>query len=94
MDSKSFREYTATTYDLRGGHEGVGGLNSCVLITGSNNPNITSSYFTRLDPKSLQELAIHMIYKNHAALPWKQLPMKLIQKIMGTSPEEDIDKMM
>ena len=50
-----------------------------------------SSYCIRLEPNSLQELAMKMIYENLAALPWKLLPMKLIQKIMGTSPEEDIE---
>ena len=95
VDLMSLREYTATMDDERELHRGVvGGLNSsCVMIIGGyHRYDCPSSYWMiRLEPKSLQELATKMIYENLAALPWKQLPRKLIQKIMGTSPEEDIE---
>ena len=98
VDSMSFREYKATMDDDRHKHRSVRGLNSCVMLIGGSklyapNTNITSSYGIRLEPKSLQEVAMKMIYENQEALPYKQLPMKLIQKIMGTSAEENTDTM-
>ena len=96
VNSMSFREYTATSDHPRKYYKGVGGLNSCVMIIGGIHSDfsqhVPSSYCIRLEPKSLQELAMKMIYENHAALPWKQLPMKLRKKIMGASPEEDIEE--
>ena len=77
MDSMSFREYTATLDNDRTHHRGVGGLNSrCVMIIGGYHPNLPSSYCIRLEPRSLQELTMKMIYENLATLPWKQLPYK------------------
>ena len=93
VDSMTFRENTATIHENKKQHMGVTGLNSCVMTIGGidkhqDKQNYTSSYFIRLEPKSLQQLATKTIHENHTALPWRQLPMKIIQKIMGTSPEE------
>ena len=41
-----------------------------------------------LEPKTLQQLSIHTIYKYRGHLPWKCLPQKLI-KLMQYGSEDD-----
>ena len=41
------------------------------------------------EPKTLQQMAVKMIYKHRAELPWKTLPLVLIQKLMGTTKFDD-----
>ena len=90
VDSMSFREYTATMDHYRIGHRGVRGLNSCVMISGNFDHPMNSICWIRLEPKSLQKLATTMIFENRKALPWEQLPLKLIKQILGLLPEEQI----
>ena len=74
----------------RFGHSGTTGLHSDVIILGTemltkpNSKDIYSPIFSvRLKPKSLQKLAMIIIYHNRSELPWKSLPPKLISKMIG-----------
>ena len=94
LPSLSWREYTVTMDRHRKGHTSVTWQNSSAIIIGGVMDNTEQQeyqtmYCIRLEPKSLQHVAIKTIYENHATLPSNHLPPKLIQQILGTSPEED-----
>ena len=59
--------------------EAISGLNSFVIIGGWEQYQDTyqSTLVVRLEPESLQHLAMKTIYKHKAELPWKLLPNKL-----------------
>ena len=96
LPSLSWREYkTMSDIVTNKRRKGISGLNSCVLIRGSvdEKQKYQSTLFIRLEPKSLQQLAMKTIYEHKATLPWKLLPNKLIYNLglTDTSPEEDVD---
>ena len=95
LSSESWNEYEASQDHARYGRSCTIGLNSSVVITGgyTDKPEhiYKCTYAIRLEPNSLKQLAIKTIYESRAALPWKDLPNKLIQNIMGTAPEEDVE---
>ena len=73
-----------------------GGFDDILLDTGDRSrtfDDVQQEYLLtsciRLEPQSLQQLAMKAVYENRCPVLWKQLPKSLIQKIMGTSPEED-----
>ena len=89
LSSLSWREYKTKSQIIVSDQEGISGLNSCVLIGGivGREQNYKEALFVRLEPKSLQQLAMKIIYAHKAALPWKLLPNKLFYNIMDSSPE-------
>ena len=99
LTSMSWREHTVTNDHFRFKSATVTGLTGSVITIGgaksadsSYNQNYKSTFCIRLEPKSLQQLALITVYDHRATLPWKHLPLKLIRKIMGTGPEDNVDK--
>ena len=82
LSSLSWRKYTGL--DIKSDQKGVAGLNSSVLIGGYriDEQNYKSTLFVRVEPTSLQELAMKTIYEHKATLPLKLLPKKLLSKLM------------
>ena len=96
LSSLSWRKHTVTVDHYRFEHTGTTGLNNSVLIVGGNitshqQNTHNSTFVIRLEPKSLQQLAMRIVYDHRAVLPWKLLPKMLTCKMMGTQPEEPID---
>ena len=95
LSSLSWKKYEGGQDHQRFLHSSMIGLNSSVVITGGyvDYPQHVHkcTYTIRLEPNSLKQLATKTIYESRATLPWKDLPKKLIQKIMGTAPEEDVE---
>ena len=82
--SLSWRQYLASRDHSRNGHTGNTCINSDVIIIGgeSNPFDITRRVYNdvitfRLNPKSLQQMAIWTIYQHQDVLPWKLLPNQL-----------------
>ena len=75
-------------------HTGTTGLNGCVVIIGGRKAlsEISSVYTTtfhvKLEPKSLQQVAMQTVYAHRTQLPWKNLPKKLINLIEISESEE------
>ena len=73
-------------------HAGFTGLCGDVIILGGYHHPSDTVYKqvenVRLWPKSLQQLAMRIVYGNRTDLPWKSLPPKLIGKMMATEPDE------
>ena len=61
-------------------HTGITGLNNCVIIIGGQHRNCTTFYI-RLEPKTLQQLATQIIYKHRTLVQWQCLPNKLISQL-------------
>ena len=74
-------------------HSGITGLNGEVITLGGypllcTRDTVDKPFVTvRLWPKSLQQLAMKIVYGNRTGLPWKGLPSKLIRKMMATETE-------
>ena len=96
LTSHSWRQYTSGKDHDRVGHTATLGLNSNVIIIGGyfgeqlNNrykmhDNICANVM--LEPKCLQKLAEHTIYKHQTNLSWKCLPKKLIA-LLGISDKK------
>ena len=72
-------------------HSGLTGLNGDVIILGGflNHVHDHDTVYkpfvnVRLQPKSLQQLAMRIVYENRTDLTWESLPPKLIRKMMAT----------
>ena len=86
--SHTWKEHLEEKMGYGFNHTGTTGLHGSVIILGKTvepagqafNPVIT----VRLEPKSLQQLAIQMIYQNLDSTLWKMLPKKLEHKIIGS----------
>ena len=84
LQSQSWKQYTSNKDNPRLGHTGLPGINGEIIIfggTGSNCELRTATFHVMLEPKSLQQLALKMVYMHRAGLPWINLPQKLIQLI-------------
>ena len=67
---------------------GTRGLNRDVIILGGHHiPKYKPVFAVMLEPKSLQQLAMRLIYQYKKNLPWKSLPPPLIHKVFGTKTE-------
>ena len=88
VQSHTWRERLGTHIGRDYGHTGTTGLHGSAIILGAYiqpddkayNPVIT----VRIEPKSLQQLAIQMIYQKVEPILWKMLPKKLTCKMEGT----------
>ena len=88
--SYSWRLYTSRKDHCRQNHTATLGLNSSVIIMGGYKEDdiifdmCDTIFYVKLEPSSLQELALRTICKRKADLPWKCLPKKLIA-LLGIS---------
>ena len=88
---RTWRQHPTAESHLRENHTCycITALNSNIIIlggktsSGSRHQRENTILCVRLEPKSLQQLAIQMIYKHKSELPWKSLPKKMTCKIMG-----------
>ena len=79
-------------------HAGTVGVNKCVIIIGGiliiprlpygSDEHVHTTFYVRLEPKSLQQLAMQMIYEQRTVLPWHNLPSKLIAQFEIPKDEE------
>ena len=95
IPSHTWRQHPVVETAYRYDHTGITGLNSSVIVLGGSTMHckesqhhVESTTFCVMlepkpDPKSLQQMAIRMIYKHRSKLPWENLPKKLTCKIMG-----------
>ena len=99
LASYSWRPYTSRKDHARFNHTATLGLNSSVIIIGGHAfkmPGTTVYWYEKtfhvmLEPKSLQKLSLHTVYKFQADLPWKCLPKKLIT-VLGISDKAQTSK--
>ena len=88
LTSHSWRQYTSEKYDQYD-HTATLSLNSNVIVIGGyfedkfdiNHTLPDNTFHVMLEPKSLQQLAAHTIYKHQANLSWRCLPKKLIARL-------------
>ena len=89
VNSYKWKQHPVSHGRLLEYHTGITGLHSNAVILGGNavepdERTYRSLPSVQLEPKSLQQLAVRMIYENRAALPLNTLPSKLIRKMIGT----------
>ena len=88
LTSLSWKEYRTIDY-CRQGQTSVPGLNSTIMIAmgkigaGEKPVDCSNTCCIRLEPMSLQQLAIKTVHKHQATLPCRNLPRKLICKMKG-----------
>ena len=91
LHSYSWRKHPVSESYYRQDHSGITGLNNDAIILGGyvkpRNNRSSSTYSTifsvRLQPKTLQQLAMKIIFVNIATLSLKGLPTQLNHKILG-----------
>ena len=72
-------------------HTGTRGLTSSVFIVdGCGTWNEPTSHLL-LEPKSLQQLAMHTIYQHRNMLPLKSLPSRIMNQLMDPAQDEEPD---
>ena len=106
IPSQTWRQYQGIEDHPRHRHTGTTGLNSSVVIIGGSNPDRDLARWTvtdnerraysrvvlvKLEPKSLQQLAMNAIYQ--AKLPLETLPKTLTYAIMGTEVISTVDNL-
>ena len=92
VDNRTWRTYTRETDHPRYQHTGMSGgrgLCSSVVVIGGYSGDISlkshkSVFHVRLEAKSLQQLAMQIIYQHRCMLQWQLLPMKMIKLLMGS----------
>ena len=88
LKRKKWRLYTSANDHCRVCHTGTTGLDGCVVIIGgAKDPSYKSSDYTtifhvKLEPKSLQQVAMQTIFAHRTQLPWKDLPKMLREKLI------------
>ena len=89
LSSVTWKQHSSDSDSARWGHTGTTGLNNCVIIIGgmkfrcSEEDVGATTFYVRLEPKSLQQLSLQTVWRHYSALHWKCLPSKLI-KLTGT----------
>ena len=92
LPSQTWSPYTSGVDSARCGHTSTVYSEGCIMITGGSNDSTnsddvadyrndddyTTCFHVNLEPRSLQQLATCIIYKNRAVLPLVSLPKKLI----------------
>ena len=91
FDVESYKWRTHQDMYQQHGHSGLTGLNGDVIILGGflnlvhDRGTVYKPFVNvRLQPKSLQQLAMRKVYRNRTGLTWESLPPKLIRKMMAT----------
>ena len=95
LDLPSLRwKYLKFIYHPREAHTASVGINSSTVIIGglkgrhdTDNNTYSTVFHVMLEPKSLQQLAMKIIYKHGDVLPWQYLPQKLIDVLGIPEPE-------
>ena len=89
LDVESHTWRTHLKQGFRYFHSGITGLNGDVITLGGLTSDTTYKPLVnvRLWPKSLQQLAMRIVYGNRTDLPLKSLPPKLLRKMMDTETE-------
>ena len=83
---QSWRKHTRTKYHPRCKHTATTATNSSVIVIGgtcrinTREHVYNDTFIVRLEPRSLQQLAMHTIYQHRDVLPLKLLPKKLKSK--------------
>ena len=95
IPSQTWRQYRSYTDHTRICHTGTVTDNGCAVITGGvitctkdSYKDYSISFLIMLEPRSLQQLAMQMILKHTAELPWQYLPNKLIA-LLGISESDE-----
>ena len=83
LQTQAWTQYTSHHDHTRYTHTGTLGINKVIIITGGFNydKTYTPTFHVMLEPKSLQQLAMKIIYNQQDVLPWKCLPSKLITQL-------------
>ena len=85
VNSHTWKQHHVSEGHCLNHHTGITGLYNDVVIIGKHamvtDQNTISISSVQLAPKSLQQLAIRMIYENRSTLPWNILPPKLRNKM-------------
>ena len=80
-----WKQYAFLEDHPRYNHTGSLGLNRNVIIVGGGNsttyPTYRRTFHVRLEPDSLEQLAMKTIYNKRDLLPWECLPSKLIARL-------------
>ena len=96
FDVESHTWRTHFEQDSRSDYSGMTGLNGdVILLGGKTSGSALYDYIhiyeplvnVTLHPRSLQQLAMRIVYENRTGLTWKSLPPKLIHKMMDTRTE-------
>ena len=89
IQSQTWKKH-ASAVNYHVGHTGTATMNSTVIIVGgtddlgNSDDSCTVTFHIRLEPKSLQQLAVKTIYNHRTELCWECLPKKLIT-LLGIS---------
>ena len=82
IENEVWKPYTQLK-DWEHFHTGTRGLTKSVFIIGG-----VATFHLMLEPKSLQQLAMHTIHQHKHMLPWKHLPNKLVNNLMDPAEDE------
>ena len=83
LQTQAWTQYTSHHDHTRKDHTGILGINKAIIIIGgfTDDEPYTPIFHVMLEPKSLQQLAMKIIYNKQDVLPWKCLPSKLIAQL-------------
>ena len=85
LSSQTWTQHTVIAGHKCFNHIGSLGMNKCVIIIGGQSrfspPECNCTFHVRFEPKSLQQLAMQMIYEHRTVLPWEYLPSKLVARL-------------
>ena len=86
VHTHTWKQYRVSENYYSHGHTGTTGLQSSVLILGgyaktAQRLAYRPVFSVMLEPKSLQQVAMRIIYRNRRRLPWKSLPAVLRRKM-------------
>ena len=89
LPSRSWRLHASDEGNARYGHTGSSGINSSVVILGgitrkeygATGTPVSHNFTMRLEPKSLQQMAMQTVYTYQKELPCETLPRKLLKQI-------------
>ena len=90
IEDEVWKPYTQSKDCIRYHHTGTRGLTTSVLIIGGlcHHMQCNPPFHLMLEPKSLQQLSMHIIYQHKDMLPWKSLPSKMINQLMDPAEDE------
>ena len=89
ISSQTWRQHISVKNHPRMCHTCTPGINGDLVIIGGHDgttdpePPNSSAFHVTLEPvaKSLQQLAMQIIYRHHPMLPWKYLPKVMIAQL-------------
>ena len=81
VESYEWKKHPSSVVSSLRSHTGTTGLNGEVIILGHSKANPIFS--VTLEPKTLQQMAMKIIYRHKTELPWIYLPSLLKHRILG-----------